>query len=454
MKTKGEQTGVTFADIAGMDEEKKELEEVVDFLKNPDKYREIGARIPKGVLLAGKPGCGKTFISKAVAGEADVPFFYCSGSEFVEMFVGLGASRVRSLFKKARKNSPCIIFIDEIDAVGRKRGNGSGNFNDEKEGTLNQILVEMDGFEESEGIIVLAATNRPDILDPALLRAGRFDRQISINLPDIKGREKIFELYCKDKILADDINTEILAKRTPGFTPADIENLMNEAAILAVRFNRYEIDMEIIEKAITKLLAGPEKKSRVINEREKYLTAVHEAGHALCSRYLQSVDPVHQITIIPHGYGAGGFTMTLPAEDRQYATKAYMTEEIVELLGGRAAEKIKLDDISTGASNDIQRATQIAKEMITRYGFSDDLGPVNYDDMEDSYLGREFVQNTHSEAIKKMIDDEIMELMNKCMEQAEQIIQTHISELDAVAEALLEKESLTGEEFSAICDAN
>ena len=451
-KAKGEKSKVSFKDVAGMDEEKKELEEVVDFLKNPEKYRKIGARIPKGVLLVGKPGCGKTYISKAVAGEAGVPFFSCSGSEFVEMFVGLGASRVRALFKKARKSAPCIIFIDEIDAIGRVRGNSTAGADTEQEGTLNQILVEMDGFNENEGIIVLAATNRPDILDPALMRAGRFDRQVVINLPDVKGREEVFKLYCKDKVLAKDINTEILAKRTPGFAPADIENLMNEAAILAVRFNKTEIDMEIIEKAITKLIAGPEK-NRVISEKERYLTAIHESGHAICSRYLENVDPVHQITIIPHGYGAGGFTMTLPREDRIYATKQSMTEEIIDLLGGRAAEVIKFDDISTGASNDIQRATQIARDMVTKYGFSETLGNINYDDSEESFLGRNGIRQVSiSGEIQSVIDREVKALIDNCIDQAQLIIRQHLPELNAVAEKLLEKETLSGEEFELICE--
>ena len=449
---KGEKSKVTFADVAGMDEEKQELEEIVDFLKKPEKYTKIGARIPKGVLLVGKPGCGKTYISKAVAGEAGVPFFSCSGSEFVEMFVGLGASRVRSLFKKARKSAPCIIFIDEIDAIGRVRGNSTAGADTEQEGTLNQILVEMDGFNENEGIIILAATNRPDILDPALMRAGRFDRQVVINLPDVKGRDEVFKQYCKDKKLSNDINTEILAKRTPGFAPADIENLMNEAAILAVRHNKSEIDMDIIEKAITKIIAGPEK-NRVISEKERKLTAIHESGHAICSRYLETVDPVHQITIIPHGYGAGGFTMTLPKEDRMYATKQSMTEEIIDLLGGRAAESIKLEDISTGASNDIQRATQIARDMMTKYGFSETLGNVNYDESEDTFLGRNgFKQLTISSEIQATIDSEVKTLIDTCFERAKEIILTHIQELDAVSETLLEKETLSGEEFTKICD--
>lgn len=452
-KTKGEKSKVTFADVAGMDEEKKELEEVVDFLKTPKKYTDIGARIPKGVLLVGKPGCGKTYISKAVAGEAGVPFFSCSGSEFVEMFVGLGASRVRSLFKKARKSAPCIIFIDEIDAIGRVRGNSTAGADTEQEGTLNQILVEMDGFNENEGIIILAATNRPDILDPALMRAGRFDRQVVINLPDVKGREEVFKLYCKDKVLADDVNTEILAKRTPGFAPADIENMMNEAAILAVRHNKTAIDMEIIEKAITKVIAGPEK-NRVISEEERYLTAVHEAGHAICSRYLKTVDPVHQITIIPHGYGAGGFTMTLPQEDRMYATKESITEEIIDLLGGRAAESIKLESISTGASNDIQRCTQLARDYVTKYGFSDKLGNINYSEDEETFLGRNgFKQIQISGEIQSIIDKEVKDLIDDCYEKAQTIISEHLDEHEAVVNALLEKETLSGEEFTEICNA-
>lgn len=365
MQKSGDNKKVTFDDVAGLDEEKEELEEIVDFLKRPRKYSALGARIPKGILLVGSPGTGKTYISKATAGEAGVPFFTISGSDFVEMFVGVGASRVRDLFEQAKKNAPCIVFIDEIDAVGRKRGAGLGGGHDEREQTLNQLLVEMDGFADNLGIIVLAATNRPDILDPALLRPGRFDRQIVIGIPDIRGREEIFKIHSKNKPLADEVQPKVLARRTPGFTPADIENLLNESALLTARRNGLKIRMDEIEEAITKVIAGPEKKSRVISEDERKLTAYHEAGHAIVARALPKSDPVHQITIVPRGR-AGGFTMTLPKEDKQYGTKERMKEQIVHLLGGRVAEMLTLDDISTGASNDIMRATEIAKDMVTK----------------------------------------------------------------------------------------
>lgn len=381
---------VTFADVAGLKEEKEELQEVVDFLKNPRKYIEMGARIPKGVLLVGPPGTGKTYLSRAVAGEAGVPFFSISGSDFVEMFVGVGASRVRDLFDQAKKNAPCIVFIDEIDAVGRRRGAGLGGGHDEREQTLNQLLVEMDGFATNEGIIVMAATNRPDILDPALLRPGRFDRRITVGLPDIKAREEILRIHTRNKPLDDDVDLKVVAKRTPGFSPADLENLTNEAALLAARKNLKKIPMHIIEEASIKVIAGPEKRSRVISEDEKKLTAYHEAGHAITARLLPNTDPIHMITIIPRG-GAGGFTAYLPEQDRYYMTKSKMEAQLVTLLGGRAAEALVLKDISTGAQNDIERATKLARQMVTHYGMSEKLGPMTYGtDDEEIFVGRDF----------------------------------------------------------------
>ena len=441
---------ITFDQVAGLEEEKKELSEIVDFLKNPQKYTELGARIPKGVLLVGPPGTGKTHISRAVAGEAGVPFFSISGSDFVEMFVGVGASRVRDLFDDAKRNAPCIVFIDEIDAVGRRRGAGIGGGNDEREQTLNQLLVEMDGFDLNEGIIVLAATNRPDVLDPAILRPGRFDRQVTISVPDVKGREAIFELYAKNKPIDENVDLSVLAKRTPGFTPADIENMMNEAALLTARRNGTIIHMDDLEEAITRVIAGPQKTSRVMSDKEKRLTAFHEAGHAVIQRCIPGSDPVHQVTIMPRG-SAGGFTMTLPEEDRYYATKADMENEIVDLLGGRLAEAIVIGDISTGASNDLEKATKIAHDMVTKYGMSDAIGPVNYSDADEVFLGRDFTsKQNYSEDLASKIDKEVRRIMDESYARGKKILEEHRDELDRVASALLELETLDAEEFEDV----
>lgn len=441
---------VTFEDVAGLDEEKEELKEIVDFLKNPRKYIELGARIPKGVLMVGPPGTGKTYLSRAVAGEAGVPFFSISGSDFVEMFVGVGASRVRDLFEQAKKNSPCIVFIDEIDAVGRKRGAGLGGGHDEREQTLNQLLVEMDGFGINEGIIIIAATNRPDILDPALLRPGRFDRQVVVGIPDIKGREAILKVHSKNKPLADDVDLKVLARRTPGFTPADLENLLNEAALLSARMNNKRIHMDTLEEAITKVIAGPEKRSRVISEKDKKLTAYHEAGHAVVASLLPNTDPVHQVTIIPRGR-AGGFTMILPKEDKYYMTKTEMEERIVHLLGGRVAEQLILNEISTGAQNDLQRTTEIARNMVTRYGMSKNLGPMTYGTGEEVFLGKDLTaKKDYSEEVAAQIDREIRDIIDNAYGRAEKLLSENIDKLHEVANALLQRETLNADEFEIV----
>lgn len=442
---------VTFADVAGADEEKEELGEIVDFLKQPRRFVELGARIPKGVLLVGPPGTGKTYLAKAVAGEADVPFFSISGSDFVEMFVGVGASRVRDLFEQAKKNSPCIIFIDEIDAVGRHRGAGLGGGHDEREQTLNQLLVEMDGFNINEGIIIIAATNRPDILDPALLRPGRFDRQITVGIPDIKAREEILKIHARNKPLGEDISLEVLAKSTPGFTPADLENLMNEAAILTARRQKKRIGMKELEEATLRVIAGPEKKSKVISDQDRRLTAYHEAGHAVVQKFTPNSDPVHQVSIIPRGR-AGGYTLSLPKQDRYYISKLELEDKIVMLLGGRVAEKLVLDDVSTGAKNDLERATAIARQMVTEYGMSDTLGPRTFGTEHDEvFIGKDFARGrNYSEEIAALIDKEIFKIIEIAYKNAEKILRENINKLHDVAEALLEKEKLDKQEFEEI----
>ena len=444
---------VTFAQVAGLKEEKEELEEIVDFLKEPGKYTGVGARIPKGVLLEGPPGTGKTLLAKAVAGEAGVPFFSISGSDFVEMFVGVGASRVRDLFEEAKHNAPCIVFIDEIDAVGRQRGAGLGGGHDEREQTLNQLLVEMDGFGANEGVIVIAATNRADILDKALLRPGRFDRQVYVGLPDIKGREEILKVHTRNKPLAPDVVLKTIAKSTAGFTGADLENLVNEAALLAAKRGRKAITEQDIEEASIKVVAGPEKKSRVVTEREKRLTSYHEAGHAITHYYCETADPVHEISIIPRG-AAGGYTMSLPEEDKNYVTKKQMEDNIVTLLGGRVAEKLVLDDISTGASNDLERATAIARSMVMRYGFSERLGPVVYgNEPSETFLGRDLSAGRgYSETVASEIDAEIREMLDEAYEAARVMLSEHIDKLHTVAKALMEREKLSGEEFRILME--
>ena len=442
---------VTFSDVAGADEEKEELVEIVEFLKAPSKFNALGARIPKGVLLMGPPGTGKTLLAKAVAGEAGVPFFSISGSDFVEMFVGVGASRVRDLFEQAKKHAPSIIFIDEIDAVGRQRGAGLGGGHDEREQTLNQMLVEMDGFGTNAGVIIIAATNRRDILDPALLRPGRFDRQIAVGYPDIKGREAILRVHTKNKPIAPDVNLRVIASSTVGFTGADLENLTNEAALLAAKKDRKAITMAEIEEATIKVIAGPEKRSHVVTEKDKKLTSYHEAGHAICTYYLPTQDPVHQISIVPRGM-AGGYTLSLPGEDKSYVTKREMAENIVTLLGGRMAEELVLEDISTGASNDIERATKVAHNMVMRYGFSEKLGPIVYGhDSNEVFLGRDFSSTpSYSENVAAEIDAEVRGIIDTARERARDILTEHMDQLHKVAQFLFENEKMAANEFEAM----
>lgn len=447
----GEEVKTTFKDVAGAEEAKEEMMEVVEFLKNPQKFIKIGAKIPRGVLLYGAPGTGKTLMAKAVAGEAGVPFFSISGSDFVEMFVGVGAARVRDLFENAKKNAPCIVFIDEIDAVGRQRGAGLGGGHDEREQTLNQLLVEMDGFSTNEGIIVMASTNRPDILDPALLRPGRFDRHILIDRPDVKGREAILNVHVKEKPLADNVNLEILAKRTPGFTGADLANMVNEAALLTARRDKDKVGMEEMEESIERVIAGPEKKTRVISDKEKRLVAYHEAGHAIVAFNLPHTDKLHKISIIPRGR-AGGYTLLLPEEDRNYITRSYMLDEVTTLLGGRVAEAIVLQDISTGAQNDLERASSILRKMITEYGMSDELGPLTYGHKsEEVFLGRDINRDrNYSDAVAYAIDKEAKQYMENSYKKAEGILRTNMERLDKVAAQLIEKETIDADEFEAI----
>ena len=448
-----EKKKVTFADVAGAEEEKEELREIVDFLKGPQKYISLGARIPKGVLLIGPPGTGKTLLAKAVAGEAGVQFLSISGSDFVELYVGVGASRVRDLFDQAKKLAPAIIFIDEIDAVGRQRGAGLGGGHDEREQTLNQLLVEMDGFSSNEGVIVMAATNRSDILDTALLRPGRFDRQVYVGLPDIKGREAILRVHARGKVIGDDVDLASIARGTVGFTGADLENLLNEAALLAARYNKRFITMSEVEGATLKVIAGPEKKSSVVTEKSRRLTAFHEAGHAVAGYYLENIDPVHHITIIPHG-AAGGMTITRPEEDRPFQSKGQMFENIIFALGGRMAESLMLDDISTGASSDIQKASAIARAMVTKYGMSDKLGPISFDDSSHSvFIGRDFSQTkSYSEKTAATIDDEVKSIFDRAMIKCEELLTEHKNILQATAEYLLENETMDGDDFAWLCD--
>ncbi len=455
MMTPADKNKVSFVDVAGVDEEKEELEEIVEFLKNPKKFTDMGARIPKGVLLVGQPGTGKTLLAKAVAGEAGVPFFIISGSDFVEMFVGVGASRVRDLFEQAKRNSPCIIFIDEIDAVGRQRGAGLGGGHDEREQTLNQLLVEMDGFSENEGVIVLAATNRPDVLDKALLRAGRFDRQIVVGAPDVKAREQILEVHSRKKRLSDDVDLKVIAKNTSGFAGADLENVLNEAALLAARRDLKEIGMKEIEDAMVKVTMGPEKKTRVRSEKENKLVAYHEGGHAVVSHYLETQDPVHQISIVPRGM-AGGYTMYRPTEDKSFMSRTEMEENIVSLLGGRVAEALILNDISTGASNDIERATQIARSMVTKYGMSEKVGALSLGgDNNEVFLGRDFGHTKEfSEETAAIVDAEVKKIIDTAYNRAKQILTDHIDKLHRVAEILLDKEKIEADEFEEIFGEN
>ena len=442
----GEEVKTTFKDVAGAEEAKEEMAEVVEFLKNPQKFVKIGAKIPRGVLLFGAPGTGKTLMAKAVAGEAGVPFFSISGSDFVEMFVGVGAARVRDLFENAKKSAPCIVFIDEIDAVGRQRGAGLGGGHDEREQTLNQLLVEMDGFSTNEGIIVMASTNRPDILDPALLRPGRFDRHILIDRPDVKGREAILKVHVRDKPLADNVNLEILAKRTPGFTGADLANMVNEAALLTARRDKDKVGMEEMEESIERVIAGPEKKTRVISDKEKRLVAYHEAGHAIVAFNLPHTDKLHKISIIPRGR-AGGYTLLLPEEDRNYITRSYMLDEVTTLLGGRVAEAMVLKDISTGAQNDLERASSILRKMITEYGMSDELGPLTYGHKsEEVFLGRDINRDrNYSDAIAYAIDKEASQYMENSYKKAEGILAANMNRLDLVASMLMDKETIDAE---------
>lgn len=446
-----EKQKVTFKDVAGVDEAKEELEEVVEFLKEPKRYNEIGARIPKGVLLYGPPGTGKTLLARAVAGEAGVPFFSISGSDFVEMFVGVGAARVRDLFDQAKKNAPCIVFVDEIDAVGRQRGAGLGGGHDEREQTLNQLLVEMDGFDANEGIIILAATNRPDILDPALLRPGRFDRQIVVDSPDLQGRRDIIEVHMRGKKLEDDVDVDVLARRTPGFTGADLANMINEAALLAARRGRKKISMEELEDAVERVIAGPEKKSRIMSEEEKRLVAYHEAGHAVVGSMLPNTDPVHKISIIPRGR-AGGYTLMLPTEDRHYLTKSRLLDEITTLLGGRVSEDLVLKDISTGAQNDLERATTLVRKMITEYGMSEELGPLTFGrPQEQVFLGRDISRDrNYSEEVAFSIDKEARRIIENCYQRAKEILENNIHKLHLVATTLMEKETIEASEFQSL----
>ncbi|KKM09136.1 cell division protein FtsH [Clostridiales bacterium PH28_bin88] len=448
-----EKKKVTFDDVAGADEVKEELEEVVEFLKNPKKFNELGARIPKGVLLFGPPGTGKTLLARAVAGEAGVPFFSISGSDFVEMFVGVGASRVRDLFEQAKKNAPCIVFIDEIDAVGRQRGAGLGGGHDEREQTLNQLLVEMDGFAANEGIIIIAATNRPDILDPALLRPGRFDRQIVVDVPDVNGRQEILKVHVKGKPLDPQVDLDVLARRTPGFTGADLANLVNEAALLSARRGRSKIGMDEMEDSVERVIAGPEKKSRVISDFEKKLVAYHEAGHALLGHYLPHTDPLHKVSIIPRGR-AGGYTLLLPKEDRRYMTKSQILDQVIMLMGGRVAEALVLKEISTGAQNDLERATELVRKMITEFGMSDELGPLTFGRRQDQvFLGRDIARDrNYSEAVAFSIDKEARRTIDECYNKARQILQQNMERLHLVAKSLMEKETLEAEEFEALLE--